>query len=251
KRTTVQYSGGIDYPEPFQLNYTGLTPKTPYYYCAFATNSNGTAYGEVKQFTTLDDQGITEEINKIIPKEIQEEMMELGLPIYGGGSPPTLSGTYKISPNILKKSNFQDGHSVGHKFYDLYITFSEQNNADLTIKVITEQYGIIGQGSGAYIVGEGDKFTVFVELINYENGKFHSTTVEIYSGTMTSSGIKNLHYALVMIDDNGDPNDNLIEIGNGRLFYDSDGSSEKVGSTTKSASSNAGLFPLNISSKKQ
>ena len=32
---------------------TNLNPNTKYYYRAFATNSNGTAYGEIKNFTTL------------------------------------------------------------------------------------------------------------------------------------------------------------------------------------------------------
>jgi hypothetical protein len=233
----------------FSRKLTGLVSGKKYYYMAYATNADGTVCSEIKEFTTLDEQGITDEINKVIPKEIQEEMRDLGQPIYGGGNPPSIIGTYKFVPCILKKSNFRDSYSVGYQFNDLYITFSEQNNADLTIKVAIDQGGISGEGVGAYIVGEGDQFTVFVEEKYYQNGKYQSTTAEIYSGTITSTGIKNCHGTLVMIDDNGDPENNLIGVGQGRLFYDSDGFSEKVSSSARSASAPTPLLPLMISSR--
>ena len=42
----------------FTKALTGLTRSTTYYYKAYATNSAGTAYGEVKQFTTLAYPGV-------------------------------------------------------------------------------------------------------------------------------------------------------------------------------------------------
>ncbi|MDR0414359.1 MAG: hypothetical protein LBH84_02980 [Prevotellaceae bacterium] len=250
RRTEMAYNGGTNYPEPFKLSYVGLTPKTTYYYRAFAKNVNGvTAYGDVKQFTTLDEQGITEEINKIVPKEIQDEMRDLGLPIYGGGNPPSLSGTYKVAPAILKKSNFQDGYSPGELFNDAYLTFSEQNNTNLTIKVTQIEGDALGWGNGAFIVGEGNNFTVFVELINEKEGKYYCTSAEIFSGTMTPSGIRNLHFALVMIDDNGNPE--LINNGNGRLFYDSDGISERVNSGVRSTSEDTRHLPSTVNRRKE
>ncbi len=38
----------------FYVNVESLTPVTTYYYKAFATNSRGTAYGQIMQFTTLE-----------------------------------------------------------------------------------------------------------------------------------------------------------------------------------------------------
>lgn len=37
----------------FERDLTGLTPSTTYYYCAIASNTGGTGYGEVRFFTTL------------------------------------------------------------------------------------------------------------------------------------------------------------------------------------------------------
>ena len=44
----------------FNFMLSGLTPETTYYFRAFATNSEGTALGEVKQFTTLQETTLAE-----------------------------------------------------------------------------------------------------------------------------------------------------------------------------------------------
>ncbi|MDR1454333.1 MAG: fibronectin type III domain-containing protein, partial [Tannerella sp.] len=233
----------------FSRNITGLTPGTKYYYVACATNAGGTAYGEVENFTTLDEQGVTEDINRIVSKEIQKKMTDLGLPINGGGNPPNLVGTYKISPVILKKSNFSDGVSPGYQFNDVYLTFSEQNNDDLTVKVSFVQSTSIGEGSGAYVIGEGNKFSVFVELVTDHDDGTRTISADVYSGTMTSTGIQDFYNALFMIDDGGDPEDSYIENGQGRLVYDSDGLSERVTSVPRSAEGPAGRLPSMLRSK--
>ncbi len=69
----------------------GLTPSTIYYYKAYATNSAGTAYGEVKQFTTT---AVTGTLNG-------HDWVDLGLPsglrwatCNVGASTPTAYGNY-------------------------------------------------------------------------------------------------------------------------------------------------------------
>ncbi|MDR1341238.1 MAG: hypothetical protein LBK58_14465 [Prevotellaceae bacterium] len=220
----------------FFRNITGLEPAAKYRYMAYATNTSGTVVGEIKEFVTLDGQGVTDDINRIVPKEIQQAMIDLGLPIYGGGSPPAIAGTYKMAPCILKASNFRDNYSVGHKFYDSYITFSDQNNSNLTVKVNIVHGNESGMGTGAYIVGEGNRFTVFVAMTLTDQQSRHQwQTAYVFSGTISPEGIRNLQYSLFMIDDGGDPNRNLIENGQGRLVYDPDGLSERTSSGTRSA----------------
>ena len=48
---TIQSADNTD---AFSSELTGLAPNTTYYYRAYATNSNGTGYGAVKSFKTLD-----------------------------------------------------------------------------------------------------------------------------------------------------------------------------------------------------
>lgn len=53
---TIDDSHGFDSlnDESFSVNMRILTPNTKYYYRAFAINSTGSGYGEIKDFTTLD-----------------------------------------------------------------------------------------------------------------------------------------------------------------------------------------------------
>ena len=175
------------------------------------------------------EERITDDIYNIIPKDIIDEMESLGQPINGGNTPPAINGTYKISPVVLKASNFNDGFPIGHVFADTYLTLSEQNNGNLTVKLKKAHGTEESEGVGAYIIGQNEDFTVFVEFNTTDlNTGIKTKTVEIYSGTMTSSGIKNCFYSLVMTNDGGDPYNTYIDIGQGRLIWDSDGFSEKI-----------------------
>ena len=57
--TRVPVSGGTNLgsgtsPLPYSENLTGLTPSTPYHFCALASNGGGTSLGTVLSFTTAD-----------------------------------------------------------------------------------------------------------------------------------------------------------------------------------------------------
>ena len=51
---------------------------------------------------------------------------------------------------------------------------------------------------------------------------------DVYSGTLEPDGIRNLQRSVFMVDDKGDPNDDYIENGQGRLVKDGDGFSERI-----------------------
>jgi len=179
----------------------------------------------------VDKQGLTKEIRDLVPKEIFQNIEDLGMPIYGGNTPPNITGTFLCSPAILAASNFNDAYKPGHKFVDQKIIYSDQNNSKLTIKVQNIEGTLTeGNGIGGFIVGKEEKFTVFVGLDDVDYHGHESKTVRIYSGILTDGGIKDLYIALVMVDDGGDPDNNLIENGQGRLIYDSDGFSERLSS---------------------
>ena len=63
--------------------------------------------------------------------------------------------------------------------------------------------------------------------IDEEHACCHKTAY-IHSGTMTDKGIKDLHRVIIMLDDGGDPLNDLMENGKGRLIRDSDGLSERI-----------------------
>ena len=172
-------------------------------------------------------EGLTEDINNLIPDDIFEAIGELGIEIHGGRNPPNIEGTFIFSPTILARSNFSDFLHPGHQFSDARITFSKQDNVSLTVfsEYTQGAQGNIqdGSGSGSFITGSGNKFSVFVENSGTTLG-YPFESVDIYSGEITSSGIINFHWAhMVTVESPAS-----IRRGQGRLVYDSDGFSERV-----------------------
>jgi len=173
--------------------------------------------------------GLTQEIHDIIADDILEELKDLGIEINGGDNPPNVEGTYMLSPLILVKSNFDDDRSPGYKVADLELTFSKQNNSKLTIVTDYVQRQPNGQivedgiGLGSFITGDGNKFSVFIEMRGTYNGEAWKS-VQIYSGEITSSGIKNCHWAVMATV----ANPYTMNRGEGRLYEDSDGLAERI-----------------------
>ena len=173
---------------------------------------------------------LTEDIYNIIPPDKLDVVKELGIEIHDGKNPPNIEGTYFASALQLVKNT--TGRNIS-ELWNMYITFSEQDNTNLTINadytVQTEPpVGTMSsKGTGSFIVGEGNKFTVFVDAVR-EQGGYTAKTVEIFTGEITAAGILNYYWAVMMIDDKGDPLNSWIENGTGYSKKDSDGFSERV-----------------------
>ena len=168
--------------------------------------------------------GLTKDIHNIVSDDVLQKIKDLGVPIYGGDNPPNVEGTYLCSPTIWMRSNFSDFVNTSTKFGDVEFTFSKQNNSNHTIfldyfQPPSEQ----GKGLGAFIVGEGNKFTVFVELKGTLQG-LPITSVQVYSGEWTSAGIKDFKYTAVCTV----PNQYSLKKGEGRSFKDGDGLAERM-----------------------
>ena len=163
-----------------------------------------------------------------IPADILEEIEINGHIIYDGFNPPPLSGKYLMSPSVLVNSNFDDPYLPGHLFVDAEIEFYDYDPDKLTIKVRVTEGTVIGEGKGSFISGEGDNFTVYVRLDLKDASDHEFLQADVFSGTLEAAGIRDLQRSVFMIDDGGDPNDEYIENGNGRLAKDGDGFSEKI-----------------------
>lgn len=206
-------------------------------FSAFAFTSCKKDKNEDELEVELNEEGLSEDITKLVPQEILDEMETLGMPINGGGSPPSLAGTYFATPFILKSSNI-DSDTPGYSFADYSVTFYEQDNTYLKIKYSYTNGPESGEGLGGFIVGENDEFTVFVEVSStaYEE---EVSMVHVVSGKLVDDGVQDLYFANFMIDNNGNPNGYWIGDGQGRVIYDEDGFSPKS-STSKTTSNKAG-----------
>lgn len=146
-----------------------------------------------------------------------------------------ISGTYFVKPFILKNSNVPFDNI---QFKDYTVTFKDQNNTNLTIKL---DYKInylnapvsneTGTGIESYIVGNNCNFSVFASIESNING-VKAKLINIISGSLSPNGIENLHFSNFMVDNLGNPQNLYISNGQGRVIYDSDGFSELVGTPT-------------------
>lgn len=179
-----------------------------------------------KEDKKVDENGLTPEINLLIPDSIMKVMIELGMPINRGGTPPTLTGSFMASPFLLKSSNVP-GDYPGQSFADYKVTFYEQDNEKLTIKVDYVNGPENGSGLGGFIVGKDSDFSIFAEVTSNYVGE-QASMVHVISGLLKADGVHNLYFANFMVDNNGNPGGFWIANGQGRVIYDSDSLSPKV-----------------------
>jgi hypothetical protein len=90
----------------FSKTLTNLTPETTYYYRAFATNSEGTSMGEIKQFKTKSSIVITQPIVSSNAASLVTEISATlnGETLSDGGSTITQRGFYWSSTNTSPNS---------------------------------------------------------------------------------------------------------------------------------------------------
>ena len=204
--------------------------------CCYAATSCKKDKDEKSKGSEIQENGLTRDINDLIPEVILEAIEELGMLIHRGGNPPSdITGTYLGSLMILVASNIpEESSNIGEEFSDFRHTLSAQDNDALTINVQTAQVSLTGEGEGAYLVGDENKFTVFC-LVDIIIDGHACKTVDVFSGEITSGGIKDFYYAFVMVEGGGSQWD-LVEDGQGRLVRDENGMASRI-TTSKSAKS--------------
>lgn len=174
----------------------------------------------------LEENGLTKEINNLVPESIINEMKTLGMPINTGENPPSIENIYLASPFILKASN-RASDTPGMAFAAYKVKFYDQDNDKLQVKSDYENGGETGTGLGSFIVGSGNMFTTFSEVNSSYSGQ-NAKLVHVVSGKLVEGGIEGLYFANFMLDNYGNPTGVWIENGEGRVIYDSDGMSEII-----------------------
>ncbi len=171
-----------------------------------------------------------ERFDDVVPEDIQDDI-EDWMPIHMGVTPPRIEGTYFLDPQVTVYCEDQSvgGYDPGQIVNSEYLKFSNQNmsNNTLDLESIDEYFRTYEAGEGAFIAGTGNNFTAFFNTEGYSIGeaghKIYTKLATVISGTYTSSGIKDLYYAFVMVDKQNDINDELMNEGIFRIFRDQDG----------------------------
>jgi hypothetical protein len=181
----------------------------------------------------VEENGLTKEINDFVPPSLLAIIDSLGMPVYKGGNPPSIGGSYLCDPFKLINSN-RAGDWIGSIYADYYVKFSNQNNEDLTVSMDYVNGPEVGTGIGGYIVGDNGAFSVFSELtvVAYSDTAF---ILNLISGKMKEDGIEDFHLALFMLDNLGNPHGYFINDEDGRVFKDDDGFADEIADFTKLA----------------
>lgn len=162
-------------------------------------------------------------INKTIPAEFVQTVKSLGMDVFPGDSPPDITGSFVMNPNLMLRSNIPNDAPSNTQFVNYGINFSAQNSTDFSISFVGTSSGEREESNSAIITGLGNDFTVYGRSTTTVGANSVVLGV-MYSGTLEAGKIKNLKRAIVIIDDsNGGPN--LLKKGDARVFHDGDKSS--------------------------
>ncbi len=184
--------------------------------------------------TTFD--GSTASVTAFYSQAQIDAIEGLGLVFHVGDQPPNMEGTFVSSPHVMQNTNVPgDQDTIGNLFNDTRIELTNQNNSDLTIDMVLTQTPADGSestvsvGNNAFISGTGPFFTIYfiAETTELDTGLVTRATITL-SGSVTDNGLENLQTAYFLLDDAGDPNNNIIPNNTGRLFIDEDGLAERV-----------------------
>lgn len=206
--------------------FSGLNGDTSYTLCTYVTFKDGSS--EFYKTTCVTAEVPEEDrLESVVPEDILAKLNNY-ITIYTGTTPPNVEGTYFMDPAVTVYCEDQGygGYDPGDVVASSYIIFSNQNTKKNTLDYNEESTTGTSwaSGKGAFISGSGNNFTAFFNTEGETNGIYTKEALVI-SGTKTSSGIKNLYYAFVMVDKGSDPNNDLMNIGIFRVFKDQDGMS--------------------------
>ncbi len=183
-------------------------------------------------------EGFSEGVKTIVSKEKMTELKELGFTLHEGKVPPNVEGVYLASPYYLSNSSVVDDSFDGIRIEDYKYRIRDQDTVRLTVRVDAqgidyETQEIIYQSPGElrYLSGKDNSFNAFAIVEGYV--KFHNgqdsaryKSLEIISGRITASGIRDYQYSFTMLDNYGDPHGKLLKNNKSRVFYDQDGLAE-------------------------
>ncbi|WP_428654661.1 hypothetical protein [Runella sp.] len=190
-----------------------------------------------------DDAEPLDKLSKI-PQNFLNDIKSRGMLIHEGSEPPVIEGIFLLSPDrLLSPYGSDDIYEKGEVITDHKFQFTNQQSNRLTCEDKEVGTGIFNSFD-AYVEGSGNLFTLFAE-INHKTESVEYTTLEVISGEITATGIKNFQKANVVISKGADPDGDVLDVGEGRIWEDGDGIAGKVSAfriaAPETASQQAGL----------
>jgi hypothetical protein len=214
---------------------------------------------------TVSVNDIPEDIQRIIPDDVMEDLEDLGMDLNKGMTPPNVEGKYVVNKSLLfsstvpcdpgvecpeeKKARGWEKDSIKPVYFSAtYMEMFNQDNENNTIEMKISGWSGSAEGSGTYIMGSGDKFSVIFDMqdIEYKRNLMGEVDTSVvwgranyllaFSGRKTEEGfvdfdmgiyMKEIYYQIAM-----DYDDYIyweyIPEETGRVIVDEDGLVEQL-----------------------
>ena len=159
-----------------------------------------------------DDERETDEEQKAeLPSQsVLDALANAGMPLYLGDTPPKLNGTYKMETLTTvyeSDGNHDEARDISYLVFHLTSQSSKANRGMLSYysHITSTNTNSAPSEYICHLSGDGNSFTLSnIWIIDYGFGKY--SVVTIASGEIDGDTVKNLHLAIVELDEN-----NVIE----------------------------------------
>lgn len=157
----------------------------------------------------------------VIPDVIREEI-EKYMPIYSGIEPPDIEGQYLTNTLKLVGSSHSNDIIGSTSWASLYIAFIAGKNGKLAYREKSNNSQSESEDVTVHVVGTSNEFTAYFVTDGISSG-VETTKSTIISGTLTTEGITNYHYAFIMLKKGPDLTNQLVPVNTYRVFEEYDG----------------------------
>jgi hypothetical protein len=163
-------------------------------------------------------QDFPSEVSNMLTDEQINQLEHDGLELYRGSNPPNVEGIYLGDSQycVYSSDGMQDWYT-----YSYYYNLSDQTGDTLTVAFDGGGGSDVSDGDLAYISGEGNNFSIFVEVNGIDTGITY-TNVTVYSGTIDTDGIHDFQFGFIMTAKGPDPTGWLMDVGEDRIFIEDD-----------------------------
>lgn len=167
-------------------------------------------------------------IKEIIPANYLKVLKDMGMTVHEGTDPPDISGFYFGSPLRLVQTNIENDYVIGYEFHFTRYSFSEFDQEDFTLQVLTKQGNLISESKVSVISGSDKSFTVY-SMMETTYGTHSVVLAYLYSGIMDGGNIKDFSEALIVVE-NKTEGSGFLKEGQARVIEDGDFITERIGS---------------------
>ncbi len=160
---------------------------------------------------------LPDEALALLPKQFADELFKNGFDFYTGNNPAIIDNIYLFQPiNDFDNSGyFKKGESASNA----KIKIANQLGQNADIFIYNWVLGKYDTSIANIIIGDGNKITAIAQAQGISDNITYKYDY-VFTGVLTSSGLANIKFAFVMVDNPGAVG--ISKTGTIRMFHDRD-----------------------------